>query len=67
MGLFSKEVCDFCGKEAAASKVQRVIEDTKGRNEYRKLIDIDKNFNRKHWKEVSDQAEKDYFGKTIKG
>lgn len=50
----------------AATKIQRVIEDTKGRSEYRKLIDLDKHFDRKHWKEVADNAEKDYFGKTIK-
>ncbi|MBR2704672.1 MAG: DUF4428 domain-containing protein [Clostridia bacterium] len=39
---------------------------TVGRTGYRTLNVVDMTFNRSHWKEVADNAEKNFFGKTLK-
>ena len=47
-------------------KIMTSIEETKGRCEYRRLPEVERLFNRGYWKEVADNKERDFFGKTIK-
>lgn len=39
---------------------------TVGRTGYRSLVDVDRTFDRNHWKEVADNAERNFFGKTLR-